>query len=70
MEKSGFTGISDFNMGEVQVTDSYYVNSLDKENKYLLSLDTDRLLAGFRETAGSIAGMTPDGLIKYMNKDT
>ncbi len=67
MAKSGFAGISDFNMGEVQVTDSYYVNSLDKENKYLLSLDTDRLLAGFRETAGRIAGMTSDGLIKYMN---
>lgn len=67
MAKSDFTGLSDFNMGEVQVTDSYYVNSLDKENKYLLSLDTDRLLAGFRETAGCIAGMAPDDVIQYMN---
>lgn len=70
MEKSDFTGLSDFNMDEIQVTDSYYVNSLDKENKYLLSLDTDRLLAGFRETAGSIAGMTHDGIMKYMNNTT
>ena len=70
MAKSDFTGLSDFNMDEVQVTDSYYVNSLDKENKYLLSLDTDRLLAGFRETAGSIAGMSPDGIIQYMNNAT
>ena len=70
MAKSDFTGLSDFNMDEVQVTDSYYANSLDKENKYLLSLDTDRLLAGFRETAGSIAGMSPDDVTKYMNNAT
>lgn len=67
MAKSDFTGISDFNMGEVQVTDAYYVNSLEKETRYLLSLDTDRLLAGFRETAGYIAGMPEDDIKKYMN---
>ncbi len=66
MAKSDFTGISDFNMGEVQVTDGYYVNSLEKENKYLLSLDTGRLLAGFRETAGYIAGMPQNDINKYM----
>ncbi len=67
MAKSDFTGIKDFGMGEVQVKDGYYVNSLDKEVQYLLSLDTDRLLAGFRETAGCIAGMSPDDINKYMN---
>lgn len=67
MAKSDFTGISDFNMDEVQVTDAYYVNSLEKETRYLLSLDTDRLLAGFRETAGYIAGMPEDNIKKYMN---
>ena len=39
MEKKDFTGILGFNMDEVQVTDAYYVNSLEKETRYLLSLD-------------------------------
>lgn len=67
MKKKDFTGILGFNMDEVQVTDAYYVNSLEKETRYLLSLDTDRLLAGFRETAGYIAGMSQDDINKYMN---
>ena len=40
----------------MEITDDYYVNSYNKEVDYLLSLETDRLLAGFRETAGYAAG--------------
>lgn len=56
----------DFSMDKVRVTDRYYMNSLKKENEYLLFLDTDRLLAGFRETAGKIAGMDDDQINKFM----
>ena len=41
-----------FDMGEVTVLDGYCVNALEKEIRYLTSFDPDRLLAGFRETAG------------------
>lgn len=38
--------------GEVVLQDAYCVNALEKEKKYLEGLEPDRLLAGFRETAG------------------
>lgn len=37
---------------EVSITDEYLNHSLKLELSYLLSLEADRLLAGFRETAG------------------
>ncbi|MCR5323901.1 MAG: glycoside hydrolase family 127 protein [Lachnospiraceae bacterium] len=37
---------------EVELKDGYCVNALNKEISYLLSFDADRLLTGFRETAG------------------
>lgn len=40
----------------VQISEPYLVNAAEKTEKYLLSLDADRLLAGFEETAGR----TPD----------
>lgn len=39
-------------LGSVEVTDDYCVNALQKEIAYLLSLDENRLLAGFYENAG------------------
>ncbi len=48
--------IKEFPNTSVEITDDYYVNSYKKEVDYLLSLETDRLLAGFRETAGYAAG--------------
>lgn len=39
-------------LSRVKLRDSYLCNAFEKETAYLLSLDTDRLLAGFRETAG------------------
>ncbi len=46
------TSIKSINLSNVILKDPYYINSLEKEIDYLLSLDTDRLLAGFRENAG------------------
>lgn len=38
--------------GQVKIRDSFLRDSMRMERDYLLSLDVDRLLAGFRETAG------------------
>lgn len=38
--------------GQVKIRDSFLRNSMLLEREYLLSLDADRLLAGFRQTAG------------------
>ncbi|MBR5363059.1 MAG: glycoside hydrolase family 127 protein [Oscillospiraceae bacterium] len=45
-------GIQTFPLSDVTVTDPYTVNAYEKEIAYLLSFDSDRLLAGFRENAG------------------
>ncbi len=49
--------IRDFALNEVELNDSYLKNAFQLEQDYLLSLDADRLLAGFYETAGK----TPKG---------
>lgn len=41
--------IQDFNLNQVQVTEPYIVNALEKELSYLKSFDADRLVAGFQE---------------------
>ncbi|HPU18395.1 MAG TPA: glycoside hydrolase family 127 protein, partial [Bacillota bacterium] len=41
-----------FPMGAVKLGDDYMKNAFSLEVAYLLELDADRLLAGFRETAG------------------
>ena len=54
----------------VKVTDKYYDEALHIDVKNMLSLDADRLLAGFRETAAIIAGMTPEAKSEFMkNKE-
>ncbi len=52
----------------VTVTDSYYDEALHIEVKNMLLLDADRLMAGFRETAGCIAGMKKEELDKFMKR--
>ncbi len=47
-----FTTYNSYELSQVDVTDAYLTNAEDKDIAYLLSLDADRLLAGFRETAG------------------
>ena len=45
-------GLKCFSLDEVYLENAYFVNALEKEVEYLTSFDVDRLLAGFRETAG------------------
>ncbi len=47
--------IHDFALNEIELNDSYLQNAFSLEQEYLLSLEADRLLAGFYE----IAGKTP-----------
>lgn len=47
-----FEGLKGFSLDEVYLKDAYFINALEKEVEYLTSFDVDRLLAGFRETAG------------------
>ena len=41
-----------YDLNQIDVTDAYLTNAEAKDIEYLLSLDADRLLAGFRDTAG------------------
>jgi len=47
--------IRDCALNEVELKDGYLTNAFSLEQKYLLSLDADRLLAGFYEIAGKQA---------------
>ncbi len=51
-EEFALKGSETFTLGQVRLTDPYFVNSFEREVDYLLAFDTDKLLAGFRETAG------------------
>lgn len=44
--------INSFELENVKVSDPYMTNAFKKEIEYLLSIDDDRMLAGFRDTAG------------------
>ena len=46
------TNLTAFELKDVLLTDVYYVNATLKEIEYLLSFNIDKLLAGFRDTAG------------------
>lgn len=53
--KATYENLSDlsaFQLGDIRLTDDYFVNATEKETQYLLSFDVKKLLAGFRETAG------------------
>ena len=50
----------------VKVTDSYYEEALLITVGNILKLDADRLLAGFRETAGIIKGLDTEKLVTFM----
>lgn len=47
-----FEGLKGFSLDEVYLENAYFINALEKEVEYLTSFDVDKLLAGFRETAG------------------
>lgn len=44
--------IADYSIGNIKATDAYCENAFEKEIKYLLSLENDRLLSNFRKHAG------------------
>ncbi len=44
--------IQSFDMEQVRVTDPYFVNAFNKEISYLQSIDPNRLLVGYKQTAG------------------
>ena len=54
-------GIQIFPMSAVTMTDPYTVNAFEKEIAYLLSFDSERLLAGFRDNAG----LSTNGASRY-----
>lgn len=51
-EKENIEGMQAYDLSDVRITDAYLSNAEEKDIAYLLSLDSDKLLAGFRETAG------------------
>ena len=44
--------ISAFSLDQVSITDEYIINAVNMELAYLLEFDVNKLLAGFRQTAG------------------
>lgn len=50
----------------VRVTDAYFRHALELDVDNLLILESDRLLAGFRETAALIAGMNDEECTRFM----
>lgn len=52
MNSNGVYKVFDFPMMQVTNLDPYCVNALNRDLDYLTAFDADRLLAGFRETAG------------------
>ena len=48
-----FENLSDFDMGDIVLLDSYETNAFSKEIAYLKELDADRLLRGFCDIGGA-----------------
>ncbi len=53
-------------LSDVRVNDTYYQEALRLDVKNMLLLDADRLLAGFRETAGLIKGLNDEEITAFM----
>lgn len=52
LAESSITDIEQFEMSDVEITDEYYLAAQASDIEFLKKFDNDRLLAGFRETAG------------------
>lgn len=52
LAESSITDIGQFEMSDVEITDEYYLAAQTSDIEFLKKFDNDRLLAGFRETAG------------------
>ena len=64
--KSDMAGLEQFSVKDVTLTDEYELNAFQKDINYLTSIDVDRMLAGFRETAGYAAGYDADQIKAFM----
>ncbi|MBQ3947652.1 MAG: glycoside hydrolase family 127 protein, partial [Ruminococcus sp.] len=53
--------MEDFSISDITMTDDYCTNAFSKEMDYLLSFDTEKLLAGFRDNAG----LSTNGATRY-----
>ena len=53
-------------LASCEVSDKYYDEALHLEVKNMLALNPDRLVAGFRETAGAIVGMNQSSRNSFM----
>ena len=59
------SGLNEFDMEQVIITDSYYVNALEKDLNYILSLDVDRLLAGYQAVSDGKDPKNTSGIHLY-----
>src|SRR5690554_3920510 len=57
--------LREFAFDSVQVTAPYFVNAFEKVTQYILSLDPDRLLAGFKAVSEGKDPGTETGLNLY-----
>ncbi len=52
LAESSMQDLSQFNLDDVEITDSYYLAAQQSDIEFLKKFDNDRLLSRFRETAG------------------
>lgn len=52
LAEATLTGLKDYPISKVKMTDEYLNNADDKMAEYLMDIDLDRYVAGFREMAG------------------
>ena len=57
--------IQEFDMSLVEITDPYYINAFDKNVEYLLRLDPERLLVGFRAVSDGLDPGSTNLFAKY-----
>ncbi len=63
-------GMEHFALSDVLLTSDWTVNAFQKDVDWLVSLDTDKLLAGFRETAAYAAGYSDAERKAFMKNAT
>ena len=62
LAENSINDIKQFNLDDVEITDSYYQAAQDSDIEFLKKFDNDRLLSRFRETAGiDTQGVKPYG---------
>lgn len=68
LAESDITGLNEFALSDIELTDDYYVQVTEKDVEFLNKFDPDRLLYNFRLTAGYTAAQIADGRFDF-NKD-